>query len=55
MIWNNGWAWWQGGLMWLAMIAFWALVAWLIYAPGDQRQANPAAGAWRGAARRRCP
>jgi len=32
MIWNNGWAWWQGGLMWLAMIAFWALVAWLIYA-----------------------
>jgi len=23
MIRNNGWAWWQGGLMWLAMIAFW--------------------------------
>jgi putative membrane protein len=32
MIWNNGWAWWQGGLMWFAMIAFWALVVWLIYA-----------------------
>jgi putative membrane protein len=32
MIWNSGWAWWQAGLMWLAMIAFWALLIWLIYA-----------------------
>ena len=32
MFWNSGWAWWQAGLMWLAMIAFWALLIWLIYA-----------------------
>ena len=32
MIWNSGWAWWQAGLMWLGMIAFWALLIWLIYA-----------------------
>jgi putative membrane protein len=29
---NSGWAWWQAGLMWLAMIAFWVLLIWLIYA-----------------------
>ena len=32
MFWDSGWAWWQAGLMWLAMIAFWALLIWLIYA-----------------------
>jgi uncharacterized membrane protein len=32
MIWDSGWAWWQAGLMWLAMIAFWAVLIWLIYA-----------------------
>ena len=32
MSWNSGWAWWQAGLMWLAMIAFVALVIWLVYA-----------------------
>jgi putative membrane protein len=32
MIWNSGWAWWQAGLMWLGMIAFWGLLIWLIYA-----------------------
>ena len=33
MFWNGGgWAWWQAGLMWLAMIAFWALLIWAIYA-----------------------
>jgi putative membrane protein len=32
MIWNSGWAWWQASLMWLPMIAFWALLIWLIYA-----------------------
>jgi putative membrane protein len=32
MIWHSGWAWWQAGLMWLAMIAFWVLLIWLIYA-----------------------
>ena len=27
MFWYGvGWAWWQAGLMWLAMIAFWALL-----------------------------
>ena len=32
MSWNSGWAWWQAGLMWLAMIAFVALLIWLVYA-----------------------
>ena len=33
MFWNGGgWAWWQAGLMWVAMIAFWALLIWAIYA-----------------------
>ena len=32
MFWDSGWDWWQAGLMWLAMIAFWALLVWLIYA-----------------------
>jgi putative membrane protein len=33
MFWNGGgWAWWQAGLMWFAMIAFWALLIWVIYA-----------------------
>ena len=29
---SGGWAWWQAGLMWLAMIAFWALLIWAVYA-----------------------
>lgn len=29
---GGGWAWWQGGLMWLAMIVFWALLIWAVYA-----------------------
>ncbi len=33
MFWDGGgWAWWQAGLMWLLMIAFWALLIWVIYA-----------------------
>jgi putative membrane protein len=33
MFWyGGGWAWWQAGLMWLAMIAFWALLIWVVYA-----------------------
>jgi len=33
MFWyGGGWAWWQAGLMWIAMIAFWALLIWAIYA-----------------------
>jgi putative membrane protein len=33
MFWDgNGWAWWQVGLMWVVMIAFWGLLIWAIYA-----------------------
>jgi putative membrane protein len=33
MFWyGGGWAWWQAGLMWLAMIAFWVFLVWAIYA-----------------------
>ena len=33
MMWNGGgWAWWQVLLMWIGMIAFWALVIWAIWA-----------------------
>ena len=33
MFWNGGgWAWWQAGLMWVGMIAFWALLIWAVYA-----------------------
>jgi putative membrane protein len=33
MFWyGGGWAWWQAGLMWLAMIAFLALLIWAVYA-----------------------
>ena len=33
MFWYGGhWAWWQGGLMWLGMIAFWGLLIWGGYA-----------------------
>jgi putative membrane protein len=56
MFWNGGgWAWWQAGLMWFAMIAFWALLIWAIYAlvtsitrrpdkevPGGQQQPGDA-------------
>lgn len=34
MFWyGGGWAWWQAGPMWVAMIAFWALLIWAVYAP----------------------
>ena len=33
MFWyGGGWAWWQSGLMWIGMIAFWGLLIWAIYA-----------------------
>ena len=33
MFWyGGGWAWWQAGLMWLAMVAFWVFLIWVIYA-----------------------
>jgi putative membrane protein len=47
MFWyGGGWAWWQAGLMWLAMIAFWALLIWAVYAlvTGATRRDQPAQG-----------
>jgi putative membrane protein len=50
MFWyGGGWAWWQAGLMWLAMIAFWALLVWAVYAlvtgatrrPGESGPGEP--------------
>jgi len=33
MFWyGSGWVWWQASLMWIAMIAFWALLIWAVYA-----------------------
>ena len=33
MFWyGGGWAWWQAGLMWAGMIAFWGLLIWAVYA-----------------------
>jgi putative membrane protein len=33
MLWYGGhWAFWQAGLMWIGMIAFWGLLIWGIYA-----------------------
>ena len=33
MFWYGGhWAFWQAGLMWVGMIAFWGLLIWAIYA-----------------------
>jgi putative membrane protein len=33
MLWYGGhWAFWQASLMWLGMIVFWGLLAWVIYA-----------------------
>lgn len=32
MFWYGGsWAWWQASVMWVAMIAFWGVVIWLVY------------------------
>ena len=51
MMWNGGgWAWWQVLLMWIGMIAFWALVIWAIWAlvvaatrrPEDERRHHSA-------------
>ena len=33
MVWfGSHWTFWQSGLMWIAMLAFWGLVVWVIYA-----------------------
>jgi uncharacterized membrane protein len=49
MFWDGGgWAWWQAGLMWVAMIAFWCLLIWGIYAlitAAAQRAGQPERGA----------
>ena len=29
---GTGWSWWAASLMWLGMIAFWAVVIWAVYA-----------------------
>ncbi len=50
MFWYGGdWAWWQAGLMWLAMIAFWALLIWAVYAlvTGITRRDRPGQGGQR--------
>ena len=40
MFWDSGgWPWWQAGPMWLAVIAFWALLIWIVYAL-DERLAR---------------
>jgi putative membrane protein len=58
MFWHDGggWPWWQAGLMWLAVIAFLALLIWVVYAlvTGISRQGNePERGEQRpGSARR---
>jgi putative membrane protein len=47
MFWyGGGWAWWQAGLMWVAMIAFWALLIWAVYAlvAGNSRRPGEPAG-----------
>jgi putative membrane protein len=52
---SGGWAWWQAGLMWLAMIAFWALLTWTVYAlvaGASRRPGQPGPGGQPGDARR---
>jgi putative membrane protein len=49
MFWyGSSWAWWQAGLMWLVMIAFWALIIWAVYAlvtGATRRPGEPGPGA----------
>ena len=56
MFWyGGGWAWWQAGLMWVAMIAFWALLIWAAYTlvtGATRRPGQPGPGEQRGEARR---
>jgi putative membrane protein len=47
MFWYGaGWAWWQAGLMWVGMIAFWGLLIWAIYylVTGATRRPGPGTG-----------
>jgi putative membrane protein len=44
MFWyGGGWEWWQAGLMWVGMIAFWGLLIWAVYAlvTGANRRRGP--------------
>jgi putative membrane protein len=45
MFWyGGGWAWWQAGLMWVGMIAFWGLLIWAIYALVTSASRRPGPG-----------
>jgi putative membrane protein len=49
MFWDGGgWARWQAGLMWLAMIALWALLIWAIYALVTGITRRPGEAGYRG-------
>jgi putative membrane protein len=53
MFWYGGhWAWWQAGLMWVAMIAFWGLLIWAAYAVITNLTRKPGAREDSGDARR---
>jgi putative membrane protein len=44
---GTGWSWWAATLMWLGMIAFWAVVIWAVYAlitSGSGRDGGEAVG-----------
>jgi putative membrane protein len=41
---GGGLAWWQAGLMWVGMIAFWGLLIWAVYALITNLNRRPAPG-----------
>ena len=41
---NAGWAFWQGALMWVFMIAFWGLLIWAVYALITRATRKPGTG-----------
>ena len=56
MFWDaGGWAWWQAGLMWFALLVFLALLIWVVYAlvtgiigkPGQAGRDTPQPGSAR--------
>jgi putative membrane protein len=45
MFWyGGGWAWWQAGLMWVGMIAYWGFLIWAIYALVTSATRRPGPG-----------
>lgn len=45
MFWNGGgWPFWEVALMWVGMIAFWALLIWAVYALVTRATWRPGAG-----------